>query len=143
MKMIKVDKVKNYRGGPLEVPVFDNTGKRVEEPMVNPTTGEPVLDSAGNPVAIPITKESTIVDLLDCLTLEFPRAKLTNKHSAEIVRLYGKIAECREKNLTELGLEDASYDWLIGVLEDEQIGVQIFGVNLISVLNALGAEVKE
>lgn len=143
MKTIKVDKVANYLGGMLKVPVFDEMGEMVTEPLINPNTKEPVLDSAGESVTRPVTKEGTIVDLLDVLVMEFPRNKLKMKHITEMARLHGVLAECHEQNLSEFTIEDAAYDWLISVLKDDQIGVPIFGMNLIAVLKALGAEVKE
>ena len=143
MKTIKVDKVKNYLGGMLKVPVFDEMGEMKTEPIINPKTNEPALSSAGEPLTKPVTKEGTIVDLLDVVVMEFPRNKLTMKHITEMSRLHGALADCHEQNLTEFALEDAAYDWLIGILRDNQIGVPIFGMNLISVLKALGAEVKE
>ena len=143
MKQIKVDKVRNYLGGMLKVPVFDEMGEMKTEPIINPNTNEPALSSAGEPLTKPVTKEGTIADLLGVVVMEFPRTKLNMKHIAECNRLTEKIAECQKQNLTELELEDAAYEWLIAVLRDNQIGVPIFGMNLISVLKALGAEVKE
>jgi hypothetical protein len=141
MKTIKVDKVKNYMGGALNVPVFDEMGEMVKEKILHAQTHQPILDSAGEPVTKPVTKEGTIVDLLDVVVMEFPRNKLKMKHITEMARLHGVLAECHEQNLTEFALEDAAYEWLISILKDDQIGVPIFGMNLIGVLNALGADV--
>jgi len=140
MKCIEINELKNYRGGALLVPRFNEMGEVITAPIVGPK-GETILDKAGEPLTRPVTGSGTILDILDYALLDFPRNKLTMKHITEATRLMGQIAKCRENNLTELQLEDAQYEWLVSILKNDQIGVPMFGLNLVSVLNALGADI--
>jgi len=131
--------IKNYRGGHLAVPKFDANGVVISEPILKPD-GEPLLDSAGNAVTKPAEEPATILDILDFMILDFPREKLTMKHISEGTRLMGVIAKCRENDLAELVIEDASYEWLIATIKMDDVGVRMFSMSLANILTALGAE---
>lgn len=131
--------VKNYRGGLLPVPLFDANGVVKTEPILKPD-GEPLLDPAGNAVTKQTEGEATILNILDFMVMDFPREKLAMKHISEGTRLMGAIANCRENDLAELEIEDASYDWLIATVKMDDIGVRMFGMSLENVLAALGTD---
>ena len=131
--------VKNYRGGRLPVPLFDADGVVATEPIVKPD-GKPLLDPAGNAVTKQTEGPATILNILDFMILDFPRDKLTMKHISEGTRLMGAIATCRENDLAELEIEDASYKWLIATMKMDDVGVRMFSMSLGNVLAALGAD---
>ena len=140
MKTIKVVEVKNYRGGPLLVPCFDDMGDVVTEPICGPN-GKPLLDTAGQPVTEQVLKQGTIVDLLDVGMRDFPRSKWTMSHIAQATKLLAVLAACREDGRSEFGIEDETYKWLVSILKDNEIGVPMFTLNLAPVLTAIGADV--
>ena len=140
MKTIKIAEVKNYRGGRLMVPCFDEVGEMVTEPIVGPE-GKPMLDQAGDPVTRPVLKQGTIADLLDVGIRDFPPKKWTMSHIAQATKLLAVLASCREDGRSELEIEDETYKWLVSILKDNEIGVPMFALNLAPVLAAIGAEI--
>jgi len=140
MKTIKVVEVKNYRGGPLLVPCFDDMGDVVTEPICGPN-GKPLLDTAGQPVTEQVLKQGTIVDLLDVGLRDFPRSKWTMIHVAQATKLLAVLSACRESGQSEFSIEDETYKWLVSILKDNEIGVPMFTLNLAPVLTAIGADV--
>lgn len=136
MRQIEIAEVKNYRGGPLTIPVFDMSGKVVKTPVMN-DDGNPAKDAAGNMLFVPATQPGTILELIEFMVLDFPRDQLTLKNITEATRIVTAISAVREKKLETLDLEDASYDWLLETLQNERIGVKMFGMNLPNVLAVL------
>jgi hypothetical protein len=137
MKTIKVTEVKNFRGGKLAVPEFDLNGDVLQEPLRD-KDGKELLDSTGAVIMRPITtRPATTITCLDYLIMDFPRSLLTMKHITECSRLQTIICEAKEKHLDVINLEDAQYEWLIGVLKNDKIGVPMFGQNVTSLLNTI------
>jgi hypothetical protein len=141
MKTIKIVEVKNYRGGPLLVPQFDDMGEVVTEQLTGPD-GKPLLDTAGQPVTQQVLKQGTIVDLLDVGMRDFPRSKWTMTHIAQATKLLAVLSACREGDWLEFHIEDETYKWLVSILKDNEIGVPMFALNLVSVLTAIGSDVE-
>jgi len=121
----------------LRVPKFDSMGDVKQEAMLTPQ-GQPLLDAAGQPVTKPLVENGTIIDILDFVMMDFPRAKMTMKHITEASRLLDKLAACREQKATVLELEDAQHEWLMSVLRNDEVGVKMFGLNLPNILAAVG-----
>lgn len=142
MKTIKVTEVKNYRGGPLMVPCFDDMGEVMTEQITGPD-GKPLLDRAGQPVTQPVLKQGTIIDLLDVGLRDFPRQKWTMTHIAQATKLLAVLAACREDDRSEFSIEDETYRWLVSILKDNEIGVPMFALNLVSVLTAIGSDIED
>ena len=140
MRTIKIEKLNNYRGGPLMVPTLDEMGSLVREPILG-SDGQKLKDTAGNPITQSVEVHGTIVDVLGLAVLDFPREKLTMKHISEANKLLGVLAANKDTGSPELHIEDANYDWLVSVLKENEIGVRMFGLNLVSVLAALGADI--
>lgn len=103
--------------------------------------GNPIIDqSSGDPVMVYESRPGTIIDALDLLLQDFPRNQLNMKSIMESSKLWALISDARERQATEIQLEDAHYEWLIEVLKNDRIGVPMFGLNLLPVLTALGNE---
>lgn len=142
MKTIKVTPIKNYRGGALNVPTFDDSGSVKTKALLKPN-GEPILDNKGKEVTENVFVEADVVTLLDYGMIDFPREKWTMKHIAEATKLIQALSHVKETGSDELPLEDSTYKWLISVLTDDAIGVPMFGLNLPNVLTALGADIAD
>jgi len=141
MKTIRVTEIKNYRGGKLMVPEFDINGEVLQEPVLD-RNGKPIEDAQGNQLMQPVTtKPANILTVLDYLVMDFPRNLFTMKHITECGRLHNKVAEAREKNAESIDLEDSQYEWLVGVLKNDKIGIPMFGMNVTSILESLGATI--
>jgi len=137
MKTIRVVELKNYRGGALLIPQFDEMGE-IKGEVIKQPNGEAVIDpSTGEPIKRPLNKPGTILDAIDFLLQDFPRNKFTMKVIIEASRVAATLQKTKDDNLDEIQLEDSSYDWLIAVLKDDNIGAKMFGLNLLNILTAL------
>ncbi len=139
MKTIKIVEVKNYRGGKLSVPEFNIDGEIKTEPVLG-TNGSQLTDSLGNPVTRPVSsRTATVLSCLDYFVMDFPRTLLTMKNITECTRLHSKVSEAMDKHSDTIELEDAQFEWLVSALKNDKLGVQMFGLNITSLLGALGA----
>ena len=118
---IAVVKVDGIAGPPLRVPELDSAA-------------QPVADKDGR-VKL---KEADTLDLLSHFVMSFPRDKLSLKSIMEANLLYAAITKSRADSKLAISLPDSTFKWLETVLKDEQIGVPIFGLNLLVILKSLG-----
>jgi hypothetical protein len=130
-KRIKVRTVYNLDEIPIKIPEFDSEGQLI---LVDDPTRK---DSEGNPIKVPKTRHANTIDLLEVLIRQFPRERLTMENITHATRLKSQIIESKKRNDGILVIEEAEHDWVKKMLRDEKVGVEIFGINLMKVIEAV------
>jgi len=127
-KRIRIKQINNLDELPLRVPEFDAEGQLILEEKE---------DNSGNTVKVPKTHPADTIDILDVLIRNFPRERLTLENITHATRLKSQLIESRKSGNGILTLEEAEHDWVKKMLRDEAVGVQIFGLNLMKVIEAV------
>ena len=100
----------------------------------------PVLDSEGSVVIQDgkVTFEpATLLTIFESIIRLFPGSRLTMANITSGIQLKERLIECRKNDNGHLVLEDAEYEWVKGMLNDGEVGVKIFGFNLLNILKAV------
>lgn len=108
MKNIILEDMKTIKGEPFQVPDPNS-----EEPKLKDTTD--------------------LVELLELLVFNLPRAKLTMKDSIEAGRIYQQFQEGRENGI--LKLEDEEHKWMREKVNE--FGPLMYGINAAILYEAL------
>lgn len=108
MKNIILEEMKTIKGEPFQVPDPNS-----EEPKLKDTTD--------------------LVELLELLVFNLPRAKLTMKDSIEAGRVYQQFQETRENGI--LKLEDEGHRWMREKVNE--FGPLMYGINAAILYEAL------
>ena len=131
-KAIKVEKIFSALGKQMEVPELSPNGDIV---LVDNPDGVKGMD--GKILKQPKMKLGDSVDIIATLIRLFPRNRLTMATITTALKVQERI-----KTITDgcINLEDTEYEWLINILKDDGIGVQLFGFDIVNILKAF--EVK-
>lgn len=109
-------------------PIKSITGRTIKVPVFDLGTGELILDKGA-----PVQKDGTVRDALELLINSYPRNKLTLESVNHGVRVMDQV----RKSGSIMELEDADYEWVIKSLKDEAVGIQMFAMNTLQVIEAL------
>lgn len=106
----------------------------------------PVVDSGGSVVITDgrvVMEEATLLTIFENIIRLFPVTRLTMANITSGISLKERLVECRKSASGYLVLEDAEYDWARSMLNDGEVGVKMFGFNLLNILKAVDEFEKE
>lgn len=89
------------------------------------------------------TEPATLLSIFESVIRLFPVTRLTMPNITSGISLKERLIECRKSANGYLVLEDAEYDWARSMLNDGEVGVKIFGFNLLNILKAVDEFEKE
>lgn len=110
-------------------------------PLSIPTMGKDGLVVVDNGRVV--TEPATLLTILESIIRLFPVTRLTMPNITSGISLKERLVECRKSANGYLVLEDAEYDWVKSMLNDGEVGVKIFGFNLLNILKAVDDFEKE
>lgn len=120
----------NANGEPKTKVRNDMNGKAIMQVPRN-EHGEPVAGCMPEPVydleTEALTKAKALPELLKLLYLTIPVAKLTRQDTIYGARMFQNINDIKNGTLE---LDDDIHKWVREKLQDEEIGLKIFGVDL-------------
>lgn len=100
----------------------------------------PVVGSDGSIVTQDgkiITEEANLLTIFENVIRLFPISRLTMSNITSGIRLKEQLIECRKSSNGYLVVEEAEYDWVKIMLSDGEVGVRMFGFNLLNILRAV------
>lgn len=106
----------------------------------------PEIDSGGDVVVRDgrvVMESATLLTILEVIIRLFPQSRLTMPNITSGIQLKERLVECRKNDNGHLVLEDAEYEWVKSMLKDGEVGVKIFGFNLLNILKAVEDFEKE
>lgn len=118
-KKFKLQPIPSIEGIPLRTPMLDSNG------AVSVTDGRVDME------------EATLLTIFESIIRLFPVTRLTMPNITSGISLKERLKECRKSANGYLVLEDAEYDWAKSMLKDGEVGVKIFGFNLLNILKAV------
>lgn len=119
-KTFKLHPITNLDGDNYKVPIFDSFG--FPERENHPTYKQP----DGKPVEMVRMKEATLIDILDLLVRRFPKERMTMDNVTQATIL--KKALLSHKKDGRLVLEEGTHDWVKKMLNDDKVGIEVFGL---------------
>ena len=134
MKQIADKEVKNFRGGDLFIPKIGINGDVMREPLKD-ALGNELKDATGQVITKPMNERATVKSLLEYMIMSYPQSKLNMKSITECMRLQSIL----DKSNGTIDIEDSTYEWLVNSLKDEKVGITAFGLNVTSLLQAIGS----
>ncbi len=152
-RTIKNTKPLNIDGKPIRLPVFDEQGKPIYEPVLT-KDNKVELAEDGSEVKNLKMAEGSLAKCLAFMVNQFPREMLTTAKDGERKEkqkepytpldhvTYGRrlrlAADVDDGEDFELG--GKTFDWTLYVLKHEKVGLAIFGMNVLNIVYALDSE---
>jgi hypothetical protein len=140
-KIFKLGEIKDVQGRPFRGPERDTEGNAVREAVLD-AEGKPMMqvprDQKGQPIPNcqpePVYKIKTkalgkdsFPEILKALYLQIPPDQLTRQDTIEGTRMFQSIAAVKDGVLE---IDDDVHDWIKKKLQDEKVGLKIFGIDL-------------
>jgi len=86
------------------------------------------------------TREATTKDVIQITVFNLPRDQLTTQGTIHVARLFKQMDDSPDGVLK---IEEAEYDWLRAMLDKDQVGPRIWGINLQPVIDSLKPQESE
>lgn len=133
MKRVKITKPKTMDGGPFLLPVVGSNGQPV---LVCMKCDQELEGDVCAKCAMPAeakTVEGDIKDILKMLVRFYPRDALC----MDSIIHANKLNDACDQAGEWIELEPKTYEWVQEQLKNDKIGVQMFAMNLLKVLDAM------